>query len=236
MGKNNKKSVPEKELKKVEDLNNSKSGKKAYTRNMNFRTKWYDRDFRELEENNTLSEIAILYGAYLEYINTMNEKDFESYYESTKTKMKEIFINNTNRAIKNKLRENGICSSGRKMRRLYFTGRNKCVKSYSWIDSFFKCLLSQLIKNDALLSIVTKKFLVDCNLCVGEKDKYIYICCTTKLLGFQYYMLNKFATYPPESKKKTVARECLNSIVSSNEIKEIKNKCLAYKEEQNAIL
>ena len=123
MKKNNSKSVPEKELKKVENFNNSKSGKKEYTRNMNFRTKWYDRDFRELEESNTLSEIAILYGAYLEYINTMNEKDFESYYESTKTKMKEIFINNTNRAIKNKLRENRISSSGRKMRKILLVDR-----------------------------------------------------------------------------------------------------------------
>lgn len=205
---------------------------------MNFKTTWYERDFYELEEKNILSEISVLYGAYLKYNSMIDDNSsFPSYYEKNKTKMKEIFINITNRQIKRILKEQGIHSSGKKMRRLYYTGKNKIVQSYSWVDSFFVALFKQIVHNDTLMQIIYEQFLPNCKICSNESDvNYIYICCTKKILGFQYSLLNKFSKNTIYKKKKKEAKRCLTAIITSKEIQTIKESCFLYKEKKNAVI
>lgn len=191
---------------------------------MVFRTKWYERDFFYLKEKNILFEIAVLYGAYIFY-SAENDSNFLRFYEKNKIKMREIFINRTNQFMKFKLKLDGIYSSGRKMRRLYSTNSRSRVESYPWFASFFTCLLREITNQKVLLNIVCE-MLSNCKFCGREKeDKYILICCAKKILGFQFYFLNRISSVYDSSKKKEEACRCLNSITSSDELKILKEEC-----------
>lgn len=191
---------------------------------MVFRTKWYERDFFYLKERNILSEIAVLYGAYIFY-SADNDSNFLRLYEQNKIKMREIFINRTNQFMKFKLKIEGINSSGRKMRKLYSTNSKSRVESYPWFASFFSCLIREITNQKVLLNIVCE-LLSNCEFCGREKDeKYILICCAKKILGFQFDFLNRISSDYDKSKKKEEAYRCLNNITSSDELKTLKEKC-----------
>lgn len=197
---------------------------------MTFRSKWYERGFYHLETQNVLSQIVVLYGAYLEYRNIIDDDaSFISYYENNKCSMKEIFINTANRKLKKRLLKLGINASGRKMRRLYYTSKKRCVTSYSWIDELYTSLFKVILANETLSQIVYKQFFSSCSLCTDKsKLNYIKPCCVNNLLGFQYAILSKFSANE-KNKKGKMAYNVLKNIIDSSETETIATKCLDYK-------
>lgn len=193
---------------------------------MKFKSRWYDRDFHELKEANILSEIVTMYGAYLLYSSKIDDmSSFVSYYNKNKIPMQHIFINTATKELKSILQEQGINSiSGRKIRQLCFTNKKRIVKSYSWISDFLNILFSNLKKNAFLIDFIVEEFLQDCSFCENENElKYVLTCCVNKILGFQYNILKKFSQY--SNKKGECAKECLYSIVKSEYILYIQDKC-----------
>jgi hypothetical protein len=196
---------------------------------MIFRTRWYDRDFYKLQEENLLSHIILIYGAYLIYSTKIDDmSSFLSYYNKNKNTMKYIFINTANGQIKTLLRDHGIKVSGRKLRQLYFTNKNRVVRSYTWINDFLLLLFEKIEENSLLYDLIIQQYLYDCLYCKNESDlKYILLCCTKKILGFQYGILNRFSKY--STKKGLCAKECLESILNSKYMMHLQTSCKASK-------
>lgn len=155
-----------------------------------YASRWGDKDLRRLETTNCFYEIVRYYGGYLWYCDKYNEDAFETFYYLNRDNMKQIFVNRANADAKRYFGNNYI--SGRKMRKILITGKNRMVRSYEWVSQYVEYILNKCMENEMLIKTTLKIVQEDCEYCkdwvVSDMWKTL---CAKRLLGFQYTLLRE---------------------------------------------
>lgn len=199
-----------------------------------YRSRWKDKDMRMLNETNCLYDIVRYYGGYLWYCKYENEGAFNAFYYHKKDIMKDIFINQANADAKKYFNTHGI--SGRRMRRILITGKNKMVRSYGWLSKYVEYILGKCIENDELKDRVLHILQDDCGYCKEQMDiKEWKVLCAKRLLGFQYTLLKEVSER--KTKVSESALENINIVENSILLNEIIESCpIVMKNEKMSIV
>lgn len=157
-----------------------------------YRSRWRDRDMRDLAGSNKLYEVVKYYGGYLYYCKTpkAEERTYDEFYNKRNNAMEKIFINLANADAKKHLDEPGV--SGTRMRRMLITGEGKIVRAYEWISEYVEYILDKCIGNDVLKDGTLYILHSGCDYCEEYEESNDWrTLCTKRLLGFQYTLLRE---------------------------------------------
>lgn len=174
-----------------------------------------DADLYEYAGNNMLYDLVKLYGAYIEYINKIDEGAFVAFYNDTKEHVLYRYINVANNEVKNYLLSERILVSSRKLRRIITTESKSFVYSYSWMPLYVEYVINKIFENEILTEYVLQYILNECigiNPCHSMNNKELQgWICKKALIGFQYNFLETVRENFSERKAR-VAKTILDEI------------------------
>lgn len=187
-----------------------------------YRSRWSERYMFSEKEKNKLYEIVCLYGAYLYYIDEINEQAFTAFFNATKEKGAYCYINAANRKAKKYF--HNILISSTKMKKLIATSNHKIAKSYDWMPEYVNFILNECMCIEELKQYIINYIFKDCDNCKDTNDISVYEeNCEMELLGFQYLLLDNIAI--SNQKKSVGAMECINKVRDNDNLKIIIQNC-----------
>ena len=187
-----------------------------------YKSRWRDRDLRDLDGTNKLYDVVKYFGGYLWYIENINEGAYDAFFWKNHDKMKYIFINKANAEAKKYFGKKQY--SGRKMRQMLITSKGNSVISYEWISNYVEYILNNCFNNQEIKERVINIIQEDCDYCVNRRKSDEWkVFCTKNLLGFQYNLLNEISGRGVRASKS--ASENISIIENSHLISEVIDNC-----------
>lgn len=187
-----------------------------------YRNRWSENKLYCKKEKNTLYDIVYLYGAYIKYVQEINEGAFIAYFNKVKGDERHSFINAANKRAREYF--DNIFISSRKMLKLVITSNKKVAVSYDWMPEYVDFILSECLKVEELKEYIVDYILKPCDKCINKADVDVYIYkCVRKILGFQYILLDNISSF--ENRRKEGAKECIEKIEKNSNLHTLIEVC-----------